>query len=93
MQIETSAPRAYSPRDAAKQASVGLTLLYSEISKGRLRKLKVGRRSLITAAAIQDWLALLEAEQRAGSVKETAPRIDILPARPRRRGVRQARRR
>ena len=93
MQIETPAPRAYSPQAAAKQASVGLTTLYSEIAKGRLRKLKVGRRSLITAAAIADWLALLEAERRAGGAKDSAPRVDILAARPRGRGVRQARRR
>ena len=92
MRIEAPTPLAYSPREAAKLCGVGLTKLYSEISNGRLRRLKAGRRSLITAAAIEAWLALLEAEQRAGGAKEPNRRTDILPAR-RGSGVRQARRR
>ena len=54
-------------------------MLYSEIAKGRLLKLKVGRRSLITAAALEEWLALLESEQRAGGAKEPAPTSTFCP--------------
>ena len=65
MRIEAPTPLAYSPREAANLCGIGLTKLYSEISNGKLRKLKAGRRTLITAAAIQDWLTALEAAQRA----------------------------
>lgn len=31
--------------------------LYNEINAGRLRSLKVGRRRMLTPAAIHDWIA------------------------------------
>lgn len=55
----TNAPAAYSPREAAKVCGIGLTTLYAERNAGRLRMLKVGRRSLVTVDAIQAWLAAL----------------------------------
>ena len=39
--------------------------LYHEISAGRLRKVKRGRSVFVTAAAIADYVALLERESQA----------------------------
>lgn len=37
------------------------SLLYQEIQAGRLRILKLGRKTLITDAALWEWVNLLEA--------------------------------
>lgn len=50
---------AYSPREAAKLCGIGLTTLYAERKAGRLRTRKLGRKTIVTADAIQDWLAAL----------------------------------
>jgi excisionase family DNA binding protein len=42
---------------AAALAGVGRSTLYSEISKGNLRVLKVGRRSIIAMEDLRKWLA------------------------------------
>ena len=39
--------------------------LYQELSAGRLRKVKRGRSVFVTAAAIADYVALLEQETEA----------------------------
>jgi hypothetical protein len=41
--------------------------LYQEISAGRLRKVKRGRSVFVTAAAIADYVALLERETEAAA--------------------------
>ncbi len=44
--------------DAAGQAlSLGRSLIYAEIAKGRLRSVKVGRRRLVPAAAIAEYIS------------------------------------
>ena len=43
-------------------ADISRTRLYEEINAGRLRIVKVGRRTLITQAALKAWLEQLEAD-------------------------------
>jgi excisionase family DNA binding protein len=39
--------------------------IYNEINDGRLRTFKVGRRRLVSPAALEDWVAALEREAAA----------------------------
>jgi excisionase family DNA binding protein len=50
---------AYSVAEAVHVTGIGRSRLYEEISAGRLRTIKVGRRRLILAEAVQTWLANL----------------------------------
>lgn len=47
----------YSVDDAATLMSVGKRSIYREIKSGRLRVAKMGKRTLVPADAISDWLA------------------------------------
>jgi excisionase family DNA binding protein len=47
---------AYSVDDAAEALSISRRMLYRELAAGRLRFAKAGRRTLISTAAIHDWL-------------------------------------
>ena len=42
--------------------SLSRSVLYEELRAGRLRSVHVGRTRLVTAAAINDYIALLERE-------------------------------
>jgi excisionase family DNA binding protein len=42
--------------EAAEVLGIGRTSVYSEIAAGRLRSLKIGRRRLVPASAIQGFL-------------------------------------
>ena len=42
--------------DAAGALGIGRSMLYGEISAGRLRSVKVGRRRLIPSGAIRDYV-------------------------------------
>lgn len=52
-------PLAYSPKQAAQTIGIGLTALYLEISAGRIKMKKYGRRTLIAADDLKAWLAAL----------------------------------
>ena len=52
-------PLAISVDEAARRAGVGRGFLYQEISKGRLRARKAGRRTLITVEDHSAWLESL----------------------------------
>lgn len=52
---------AYSIDAAAKASHTGRTKLYAEIRAGRLRAIKLGKRTLITAEALAEWLNALPA--------------------------------
>ena len=54
------AKRAFSIPEVCQISSIGRTRLYGEIKEGRLRAVKCGRRTLIRAADLNDWLANLE---------------------------------
>ncbi|MDA8237907.1 MAG: helix-turn-helix domain-containing protein [Chloroflexi bacterium] len=49
--------RLLSVDEAAAACGVGRTALYSELASGRLRSMRVGRRRLIPAGAIADYIA------------------------------------
>ena len=63
----TPAKRAYSIPEVCRTASIGRTRLYSEISEGRLRAVKVGRRTLIRAEDLDAWLRSLGNSPQGGA--------------------------
>jgi excisionase family DNA binding protein len=52
---------AVSPNEAARLCSIGRTTLYSALSSGDLKSVKIGTRRLITLEALRDWLKRNEA--------------------------------
>jgi excisionase family DNA binding protein len=50
-------PLAHSPADAARRISVGRTTLYGLIKAGELRATKINRRTVISEAELQRFLA------------------------------------
>lgn len=52
-------PRAFSIPEFCRRYGIGRTNAYQEIAAGRLRAVKVGRRTLITQEAADAWLASL----------------------------------
>ena len=55
---------AVSPNEAARLCSIGRTTLYSALSSGDLKSVKIGTRRLITIDALRAWLK--KNEQAAG---------------------------
>ena len=51
--------RAFSVHEFCVRYGIGRTNAYQEIAAGRLRAVKVGRRTLITQDAAEAWLAML----------------------------------
>jgi predicted DNA-binding transcriptional regulator AlpA len=52
---------AYSPKEAAEVVSLSRAFLYNEWSAGRgPKKIKIGRRTLITDEALREWLRSLQ---------------------------------
>ena len=47
----------YSIREACQASSLGRTTIYSHISAGRLRAVRVGRRTIIPAEALHALIA------------------------------------
>lgn len=48
---------AYSIREACQASSLGRTTIYNHISAGRLRAVRVGRRTIIPAEALHALIA------------------------------------
>jgi excisionase family DNA binding protein len=63
--VEYSSRIAFSIDEFAKAASIGRTQVYQEIKAGRLRPLKCGRRTLVSAAEAQRWLERLASSHAA----------------------------
>jgi excisionase family DNA binding protein len=51
--------RAYSINEFSERNGIGRTTVYAEIKDKRLKVRKVGRRTIITAEAEDDWLRAL----------------------------------
>jgi excisionase family DNA binding protein len=62
-------PSAFSINDFCVRYGIGRTTIYEEIRTGRLEAVKVGRRTLITEQAAQDWLRSLP---KAGETRRVA---------------------
>jgi excisionase family DNA binding protein len=60
--------RAFRIDDFCRLYGVGRTTAYQEIAAGRLRAVKVGRRTLVTHDAAEAWLAALP-EARTASYR------------------------
>ncbi len=43
--------------EAARLSGCGRSTIYSEISKGNLKRRKVGRRTIVTMEDLRNWLA------------------------------------
>lgn len=56
----TAPKRLYSVAETAAQTDLSRAQTYIEIREGRLRSVKVGRRRLVPAEAIDAWLAALD---------------------------------
>jgi excisionase family DNA binding protein len=54
-------PFGFTINDAVKASGIGRTTLYQEIKAGRLRAVKRGRRTLILADDLRQWLETLPA--------------------------------
>jgi excisionase family DNA binding protein len=61
-QSPTGSPITYEVTDAIRMLRLGKTVIYELIRSGRLRSVKQGRARRIPAAAIRDYIALLEEE-------------------------------
>lgn len=49
-------PLAYSPDTAAKLLGIGRSAMYAALKDGTIRKIKLGRRTLIPATELQRFL-------------------------------------
>lgn len=59
---EANRKQLYGVKDAMVALSLGRTAIYEQIRSGRLRSVTEGRRRLIPASAIVEYIALLERE-------------------------------
>jgi excisionase family DNA binding protein len=51
-------PITYTIADACRVSGLGKTKIYSMISEGRLQKVKVGKRTLVTAKSLNELLEM-----------------------------------
>jgi len=49
-------PMAMSPRDAARAIGISRSTLYRLIQKGRIRTVKIGRRTLVPTSALAELI-------------------------------------
>jgi excisionase family DNA binding protein len=59
--------KAYSIAEICSLWGLGRTTVYEEIRSGRLSAMKVGRRRLVTEAAIQNWEQSSAGGKKGGS--------------------------
>jgi excisionase family DNA binding protein len=57
-------------QDAARALSIGRTALYELINAGQIKPLHIGKRTLIPAEALTDFVAQLTASQSASTSAE-----------------------
>lgn len=62
--MNTQEKQAYDVPTFCQLFSIGKTRTYQEIKEGRLKIVKVGKRTLITAHAASEWLNNLSAMER-----------------------------
>jgi Helix-turn-helix domain len=62
---EPVGPHLYKITDAVRVLRMSRSIIYEQIKAGRIRTVKQGRATFITAAALADYIALLEQEAKA----------------------------
>jgi excisionase family DNA binding protein len=60
------APMMFRISTVVKLTGLSRSVIYEQIKAGRLRTVKQGSATLITAAALDDYVQLLEQEARSG---------------------------
>jgi hypothetical protein len=65
MTTTEAAPVMYRIRDVVKLTRLSRSVIYEQIRAGRLRTVKQGAATLITTAALDDYVRLLEHEARS----------------------------
>ncbi|MGV9242569.1 helix-turn-helix domain-containing protein [Streptomyces sp. NPDC003710] len=55
----------YRPEEAAKALRIGRSMVYEEIRLGRLQTVRIGRRRLVPAEYIAQYVELLKREAEA----------------------------
>jgi excisionase family DNA binding protein len=63
----SNAQRALSFPEFCRRYGIGRTSAYAEVAAGRLRAVKVGRKTLILVDDAEEWLAALPSLQQSGS--------------------------
>ena len=64
----------FSLAEITRDSGLGRTTIYSEINSGRLKIVKVGRRTLVTRPAREAWLEQLEADTQQPQPDRVLPR-------------------
>jgi excisionase family DNA binding protein len=65
-----SAMRAYTIPEACQAARLGRTYIYEAIRRGELRARKAGRRTIILADELREWLEQLPAADSNGGAPD-----------------------
>ncbi len=63
--VSSMDPLAYSIEAAAEQLGIGRTLMFDLVRRGNLPSVKLGKRRLIPAQSLRDWLAAQVDQNRA----------------------------
>lgn len=72
--VSAAPERLLSIDQAASALGIGRTALYGELTNGRLRSFKVGRRRLIPVSAIDAYIEVRAAEDPVAPAEDRAPR-------------------
>lgn len=57
--------RLFSVENVMQMCGIGRTKVYEEMDSGRLRSVKIGRRRMVSAAALDEFISELEASAGA----------------------------
>ena len=61
--VESDSPLAYNVEAAGAKLGLGRTTTYAEVASGRLRSFRVGKRRLVPAQALVEYIADRMAEE------------------------------
>jgi hypothetical protein len=74
-------PVMFALQDVCARTGLGVASINHQIAHGRLRTVRVGHRRMVTATALDDWLALLESEATHAPLPNADPRGTSRPSR------------